>query len=291
MSEWLRIGVGGVVPIQWEVSKADHGTGELSGVASVYNVVDLQDDIVRPGAFKAFIAKWQRSNMAIPLVLDHQHDTDGIIGSVSKLEETQNALRFTAKFSSVAKAQNARTLAKEGHLNGLSIFGPVIKHSFIQKDGRTIRELSELDLMELSLTGFPAQTGARSTAVKSALTANDKSDEQWISDMQAALAIKSPTARKAAVDDLVRAMYGGTNLATPSGPAEPPKTPEGDGADGSGVDAAKYALDVLGYSGEPGDDPSIPPSADQILASIEAEKSRQGATDLMAELQSMLDQH
>ncbi len=158
--EWLRIGVGGVVPVYWEISKADVGDGSLSGWASVFNVIDQQDDVVAPGAFRRTLQDWRSTNRTIPLALDHEHTSDAVIGSLKSAAETPYGLRFNAGFSSVARAQEARTKAREGHLTGLSIFGPILRKSDELRDGREIRILHEVGLMEVSLTPYPANADA-----------------------------------------------------------------------------------------------------------------------------------
>ncbi len=169
-AEWLRIGVDGVVPVTWEVSKAAAtGSGTISGWASVFNVIDHQDDIVVPGAFKKTISEWRASGRTIPLALDHEHTSEGIVGSITDLAETSFGLKFGAKFSSVPRAQEARTKALEKDLSGLSVFGPVIERSFEERDGRSLRILRQVGLMEISLTGFPANDRAMVTTVKGVL--------------------------------------------------------------------------------------------------------------------------
>lgn len=270
--EWLRIGVDGLVPIHWEVSKADGGPGTLEGWASVYNVVDLQDDIVVPGAFKKTLQEWRASKRTIPLMADHDHSSEGVIGSLKSATETSYGLRFVAEFASTDKAQNLRTLAKEGHLTGLSIFGPIFKKAFEMRDGRELRLLQELGLMELSMTPFGANQQALVTAAKSGLITlpGDNLPDAWVADMRAALAITIAPARKAAVDLLVAAQYGK--------PAEAPvddKAGDKDGTTDQGVtndDASSYALSVIGESGpskgSPGGEPSD--SLADLLASVEA---------------------
>lgn len=290
-AEWLRIGVDGVVPIQWNVSKADDGPGSLSGWASVFNVHDLQDDVVLPGAFKKTIHEWKASGRTIPLLLDHDHRTEGIIGSMTALQETAFGLKFTAKYSSVPRAQEARTKAKEGDLRGLSIYGPVFKKAFETRNGVEVRLLQEVGLMEVSLTGFPANERAMVTAAKAGTGEAEpqreviKLSDRWVSDMKAALAITAPTAQKAAVDSLVADMYGAapTIGEQPSeDEASPGNDPDGDGQD----EAARFALALIGESGpgesSPGGEPSD--SLAELLASQEAVNVSAELDNLMAQL-------
>jgi HK97 family phage prohead protease len=186
-AELLRIGVGGVVPVTWDVgAKSDPGT--LTGWASVYNVIDQQDDVVVPGAFRKTIADWRaaKSRRVIPLTLDHQNSAEGVIGSLTDAEDTAYGLKTTFSFASTAKAQDARALAREGHLNGLSIFGPIFSKGQTQFAGKMIRTLREVGLTFVGLTPIPANTDALVLTAKavsntpwSNFSQADYTDEQW----------------------------------------------------------------------------------------------------------------
>lgn len=169
-SEWLRIGHGGVVPMYLtdDVSKADASPGSVTGWAAVYNTIDRQDDIVVPGAFAKTLQLWRSSQRVIPLAVDHDHSSDNVIGSLTSASETSYGMKFAADYSTSVKAQNTRLLAKEGHVNGLSIFGPIIRKSYEVRDGREIRILHEVGLMEVSMTAYPANPDALVTTVKGA---------------------------------------------------------------------------------------------------------------------------
>ena len=170
--ERLRIGVGGVVPVRWELAKAGDEPGSLTGWASVYNVVDNQDDVVVPGAFKKTLAEWRASQRVIPLTLDHRNTAEGVIGSLSDVADSAYGLRTTFKFASTPDAQTARAKAREGHLNGLSIFGSIINKSIDMVGDRAVQILREVALTFVGLTPSPANTGAIVTAAKSVVDAS-----------------------------------------------------------------------------------------------------------------------
>lgn len=160
--ELLRIGVGGIVPIRWDAVKAGQDPGTLTGWASIYNVTDQQDDVVAPGALKRSLDRWRASKgqHVIPLTLDHENTAEGVIGSLADAVDSVTGLKATFRFSSTQKAQDARTKAREGHLNGLSIFGPIIRKSMDWFEGRSVRVLREVGLLSVGLTPIPANTGA-----------------------------------------------------------------------------------------------------------------------------------
>jgi HK97 family phage prohead protease len=260
-AEWLRIGVGGIVPIHLDsvAEKDDTGPGTVTGWASVYNVVDQQDEIVIRGAFAKTIKDWAGSNRVIPLTNGHDNSPAGVIGSVKSLSETPYGLKLAGSYSSAPSAQDVRMKAKEGHVNGLSIFGGVINKSYETRDGRDISILHEVGLMAVGLTPMPVNSKALITASKS-LKADDEDSlsEVWICDMKSALAITSKAVRKTAVDLLVKSAYPTIVAATGSNAT-------GDTTDvvvkANALDEASvYALGIIGESGpgtsSPGGEPS-----------------------------------
>lgn len=66
----------------------DAESGTFEAIVSVFNNVDLQGDIVRPGAFKASIDAWEKSGDRIPVYWSHQlADPTMNIGEVLDIEE------------------------------------------------------------------------------------------------------------------------------------------------------------------------------------------------------------
>lgn len=134
---------------------ADAGT--FVGLASVYNVKDLHDDIVLPGAFTKTIAER-------PIVkLLYQHDTREPIG-VGEVSDSRAGLVIKGRLAlGVQRARDTHELLKAGVLDSLSIGYDVIK-SRPFKDGT--RHLSEIRLWEVSVVTFPANTAAVIADVK-----------------------------------------------------------------------------------------------------------------------------
>jgi hypothetical protein len=79
-------------------------------------------------------------------------------------------LKTTFAFSSTAKAQDARTKAREGILNGLSFFGPIINKAFDQVAGKSVQLLKEVGLWFVGLTPIPANTSALVLAAKESVS-------------------------------------------------------------------------------------------------------------------------
>lgn len=131
--------------------------GIFSGYASVYDVVDHQNDKVQRGAFQKSLER-----QASPKML-WQHDPAQPIGKWDKVQEDSRGLYVEGRlFLSIQKAQEAYTLLKENVLEGLSIGYNVLQAS--RHKGH--RLLEEVRLFEISLVTFPANPGARVLMVK-----------------------------------------------------------------------------------------------------------------------------
>jgi uncharacterized protein len=142
----------------FEVKSTD-GAGEFTGRASVYNVLDSQNDIVVSGAFAKTIREHGKS---VPLLWQHQAASP--IGTVD-LEDTPTGLNVRGKLLlSIQQAAEAYELLKAGIVKGLSIGFQALVADF-RDDG--VRLLKELRLFEISAVTFPALELALITSVKS----------------------------------------------------------------------------------------------------------------------------
>ncbi len=124
--------------------------GVFSGYASVFDVVDLQDDKVEKGAFENTIKN------KMPAIL-WQHNASDVIGVCEKIEEDTTGLYLEGRLLlDIEKAHEAFILLKNRAIKGLSIGYNAVQWEWREEDGRYIRILKELDLWEISLVTFPA---------------------------------------------------------------------------------------------------------------------------------------
>jgi HK97 family phage prohead protease len=107
---------------------------------------------VRKGAF----AKALEGGGEVPLLW--QHRAGAAVGRIEHLSEDEHGLRVIA---ALGDARLARLLAS-GKVDGLS-FGYRVREA---KSAGTLRELIELDLVEVSLVAHPMQPRARVHAVE-----------------------------------------------------------------------------------------------------------------------------
>jgi uncharacterized protein len=126
----------------------------IAGYASVFHVPDSGGDVVLPGAFTAAAA-----GPAVRLPLLWQHDQREPIGFVERLAEDRRGLRIVARVVAAGKGAVAAALLRAGAIDGLS-FGYRVREA---RNHRTkgVRELTALDLIEVSVVTFPMQREAR----------------------------------------------------------------------------------------------------------------------------------
>lgn len=148
------------------------GEGVFAGYASVFGVVDSQQDIILPGAFRATL-----TGRTSDIKLLWQHDMREPIGIVEELLEDANGLYVKGRLLlEVTRAREAYTLLKQGVVSGLSIGYSPTRWKRDEKSG--IRRLEALDLWEISLVTFPANEAARVTVVKHA-PLDASGERQW----------------------------------------------------------------------------------------------------------------
>jgi HK97 family phage prohead protease len=118
----------------------------------VFDRADRGGDIVRKGAF----ARALQAARDVPLLW--QHKAGAVIGRIEHLSEDERGLRVIA---AVGDARVARLLGS-GKVDGLS-FGYRVREA---KSTGGLRELTELDLIEVSLVAKPMQPKARVHAIE-----------------------------------------------------------------------------------------------------------------------------
>lgn len=145
--------------------RATGDDGTVEGYGSVFGQRDSYDDVIEPGAFAGSLAE-HRAAGTMPAML-WQHDPEEPIGVWTEMAEDDRGLRVKGRLVLESeRGRAAHALLKAGALNGLSI-GFMAKSWGYDRD-TSIRTLTEIDLWEVSLVTFPAQSRARVTSVKSA---------------------------------------------------------------------------------------------------------------------------
>lgn len=120
---------------------AKDGAVRFAGYAAVFDAVDRGGDVVRRGAFSGA--------GKVPLLWQHQ----GVpVGEIEAIREDRRGLRVIGRVEAPALAERLRA----GAVTGLS-FGYRVKEA---RRG-SVREITSLDLVEVSLVASPMQPLAR----------------------------------------------------------------------------------------------------------------------------------
>lgn len=146
--------------------------GTFSGYCNVFDVKDSYGDVVKKGAFIGSLNDWQAKGKMPPILW--QHDRGQVIGVWTKLYEDDHGLFGEGKLliDDVAKAKEAYALIKNGAIDGLSIGYRTQKWAW--NDDDNVLELLEIDLKEISIVTFPANTESTVSQVKhQAITEQD----------------------------------------------------------------------------------------------------------------------
>ena len=124
----------------------------FAGYAAIFDRPDRGGDVVRAGAFARSL---KRGSAGVPLLW--QHDLRRPVGRIEYLREDKRGLRVIGRVTDA----RAAALVRERAVTGLS-FGYRVRSAA----GKAPRELTGLELVEVSLVAFPMQTLARVHAVE-----------------------------------------------------------------------------------------------------------------------------
>jgi len=154
----------------FEIKAAEKG-GFFNGHASVFDVTDSYDEVVKRGAFVDTIAEAKGKGRKFPILW--QHKSDEPLGAYDVIREDGRGLYVEGRLltDTVARAAEAHSLLKESVVSGLSIGFLTRESSYDEKTG--IRSLTKLDLFEISLVSFPANDESRTISVRRKLDAGN----------------------------------------------------------------------------------------------------------------------
>jgi len=148
----------------YDVKEVDE-EGHFAGYASVYNVIDAYRERVAPGAFAATLRKWQSRGRLPPALW--QHRSGEPVGPFTLMREDEKGLYTEGRLlvNDVQRAREAWALMKSKTVDGLSIgFNSVVEE---WNNEEKILTLKEIDLWEVSIVTFPANSESLITEVRS----------------------------------------------------------------------------------------------------------------------------
>lgn len=141
--------------------KFTDGSRRFSGYASVFGGVDSYGDTIKPGAYSKTIAIRER-----PIQMRWNH-FGPVIGKWIEIREDEKGLFVEGELTpGHSVAEDAYSLLKHGAVTGMSIGYYPVQYEKNQHGGH---DLSEIDLLEISIVESPADNSAHVTDVKSAI--------------------------------------------------------------------------------------------------------------------------
>ena len=124
-------------------------TAPIEGYASLFGVRDLAGDMIAKGAF----ARTLRARRPSAIKLLYQHAAEEPIGLLTHAEEDLRGLFIAGEINlETQRGAETRALLHQGALTGLSIGFNIVSS---ERQGRSLRRITEIDLWEVSLVTFP----------------------------------------------------------------------------------------------------------------------------------------
>ena len=130
--------------------------------------IDRQNERLAQGAFAASIESWRAGEKSLPILWNHKGDAADVVGDADPdaIEETAEGLVVEAQLD-IEESEAAREAWRSVKAGRLSLsFGYLIRAEQEAEDG--VRELLEVDLVEVSLTASPVNGETRIISAKAA---------------------------------------------------------------------------------------------------------------------------
>lgn len=144
----------------------------FSGYGAVFGNEDSYGDVLVPGSFKRTLAEAKKSNTAPLMFLNHDmHSLP--IGRWTAMSEDDIGLKVEGEFLDTQAGRDAYIASKANAISGLSIGYRAREVVMGKNSDEARRTLKSVDLFEVSLVTFPANTSARIQSVKSILADAD----------------------------------------------------------------------------------------------------------------------
>ena len=143
--------------------------GEMEGFAATFGNVDLQDEMIRKGAFVKSIQE-QVPAGNVPMMLKHfafGGDVMDMVGLVIEAEEDDFGLFFKGVFDGDDLSQEIRQKVVDKRIKKVSVGFTMVNWEFMTIEGRTILVHTESKFLEVTLTLRPANPFAAITSAKS----------------------------------------------------------------------------------------------------------------------------
>ncbi|ANC31437.1 HK97 family phage prohead protease [Isoptericola dokdonensis] len=211
--------------------------GGFEARVSTFGNVDVQGDVVLPGAFDRTIEEW--GDRPVPVVWSHQTwDPEAFIGKAT-IEAREDGLYVTAEYLDTERAQHVRDLMDSGLVVEFSWSGRVREGEMVKVDEDTWAfGLKDIDLWEVGPTFKGANPDTELLGVK-ALSARLTTKEGRVLAQRHVDTLRGIQEQLGGVLDAVESKSAGDDPPTDDG--APPGAP--DPGDASGEPTTKTASD------------------------------------------------
>ena len=157
------------------IKDLDVATGIVTGYFSQFNSIDLDGDVIMPGAFTKTIAERGPDSSKPEIAYLWQHDTYKPLGKLLVLREDNFGLYFEAKMSDTTWGEDALKLYRDGVITQHSIGYQVIKSVETTMDmEEEVDQIYEVKLWEGSAVTFGANPNTPFTGFKSVEEREDR---------------------------------------------------------------------------------------------------------------------
>jgi len=156
------------------IKDLDVATGIVTGYFSQFNTIDLDGDVIMPGAFTKTIAERGPDSSKPEIAYLWQHDTCKPLGKLMVLREDNFGLYFEAKMSDTTWGEDALKLYRDGVITQHSIGYQVIKAVETTIDMEEVEQIFEVKLWEGSAVTFGANPNTPFTGFKSVEEREDR---------------------------------------------------------------------------------------------------------------------
>lgn len=171
-----------------KLASIDAATMEFEGYGAVFGNVDAYGDVISPGAFAETLSQIKKTDAWPTMLLDHgglgfSADDNLPIGIWTDLSEDGYGLKVKGKLLDTSRGMDTYKAMKSTPrpaLDGLSIGYIAKEWTPRTKPDDPRRTLKKIDLIEISVVTFPANTKARTTNVKSARDMTEREFDAWL---------------------------------------------------------------------------------------------------------------
>lgn len=158
--------------LSWEAKLASADQRTIEGHAAVTGNLDLNGDVILPGAFGGTVAAGPG---AVKVLIGHDYNSLPV-GRTVELKEDARGLFVKARILETSAGNDLLEVVKDAHDHGesvgMSIGYRVTEYAWAERDmGRNggkqlVREIKALEVKEFSFVTFPANPKAVTTGVK-----------------------------------------------------------------------------------------------------------------------------